>query len=670
MGTVMATPGDDSVTITFDPVDGALDYRVYPLPSDDDIDVREDGQVVIRKAIYRCAGNREAAAPFLDDDPAPPSSAMNTRVDDVDVAGYQRSLADATLGHVYTQPGPGRLPVFALGESDPNADSRCFFTRWAASRAKRYTTSEAERDDLLRDFARDDGIAFYVPAGDGGAVPIYLDLDEGTGNRTYFPAGPEADAHPNKVRAFSILAEPAEGTQPLMRVYYQNLCGMSHDELAVGRERFNRIYRQGDQLPWWTLRWSGITERTTLVVEALDRGCPFQGHLSPVSLPDMITSDGANPAFHPPYVTIDEVRAYSPDTEVFVNGQHGPAWRWSGVGENGTVERTEPSAADLAANRGVDLPRPRAIARSFVDVAPEPRPGMDFLATFSPGDSAERFDALDCGAPSGNCYGTFRHRSPTFDRTFLNAEFDAEGDPLIAYGPVMGELWVGYANTATQANGEFRLTAREKARIAASDYLHVTMEVDAYSTSRRFPQIVVSDQDPPLLYNLQNGRALVVQTIAGAGSGGPWPLRYELQVCELREWRGDFQCPAYDFSVLQDGAGNVTHLAPNAEVGESASVDHRVRFDVFVSSARAYLFLEGKPYGCADLPTSSVPTGEVSVTWGDILYHSSVDGTFAFHRDHMQIDQRRIYDNLGFSSGVAAPAWDHARLPCQPPIML
>jgi hypothetical protein len=82
------------------------------------------------------------------------------------------------------------------------------------------------------------------------------------------------------------------------------------------------------------------------------------------------------------------------------------------------------------------------------------------------------------------------------------------------------------------------------------------------------------------------------------------------------------------------------------------------------------LFLDGAPYGCADLPGGAAPSGSVTVTWGDALYHSGVDHTFAFHTAHMMIEQSRHYDNLGFSSGVSAPTWDETRLPCAAPITL
>src|SRR5206468_1841109 len=42
---VVPTVWGDSVGIDFDPVDGAVDYRVYPLPTDGDVTVGADGRV-------------------------------------------------------------------------------------------------------------------------------------------------------------------------------------------------------------------------------------------------------------------------------------------------------------------------------------------------------------------------------------------------------------------------------------------------------------------------------------------------------------------------------------------------------------------------------------------------------------------------------------------------
>ena len=669
LANVVATEDDDSVSIAFDPFQGAVDYRVYPLPSDGDITVGADGQVTIKNAFYRCAGNRESPSPNVED-AGNTGAWVTTEVADT-IGGYARTTADATLGYVYTQPGPGLAAVYALGESDPNADNGCYFARWQESRTKQYTTDAGVRTQMIADFARDDGIAFYVPsAADSTTTQVYQDDDQ-TGTqyhtRYYFADGPEAAAHASKTAAFFVLASQAPGTLPLMRVHYGNACGWSHDELAVGQDRFERAYHQGDQLPWWSLLWTGVTGPTTLVVEALDHGCPFQGHLSPQPIPSFTAYFGNNPLLHQPYVTLDQVQAASPANEVFINGQTGPAWIWDGTAFDAGVEDAATAAA-LAANTGASQPRPKAIARSFVNVAPQPHATMDFFAAFPPGAAAETFTTVPCGSSDGNCFATWRQQSATWDQMFIDTEYLPDGGGLFAYGPVAGEWWVTYGDVGGDTNGKYRLTANQKANIDASTFLHVTMEVDAYSTGRRYPQILISDQDIPVQYNLPQGHTLVVQPRGETTAWAMYPVDFDLQICSLRTWDVNNQCPQYDLYHAVGADGGVAHLAPNDEVGEHASVDHRALFDVYTSNARMYLFLDGQPYACADLPTADVPTGAVTVTWGDVLYHSQVEHDFAFHTDHMQIETRRHFDNLGFSSGVAAPAWDETRLPCASPI--
>lgn len=642
---VVALQDDDSASITFDPVDGAKDYRVYVLPADGDINVASNGGVTIHNATYRCAGDREAPPAYADAEASIGGEAIHTQVDQQKVGGYTRSLAEATLGYVYTAPGPGLIPVYALGESDPNADTTCYFGRWEASRVKKYTTSEDERTQLLQDFARDDGVAFYVPAAaDATTTNVnFEDLQAGTQyqQRFYFPDGVEADAHKTKTLAFSVLTKQVAGTQPLMRVYYNNSCGWSHDELVIGKERFNRVYHQGDTQPFFSLLWAGVTAPTTLVVEALDTGCPFQGYMAPKAFPGQTVPFGDAPVVHQPWVTFDDLRAASTTGEVFINGQH---------------EATN---------------QPKAIARSFISVKPQPHAQMDFFADFAPDSTPETFNIIDCGVPGGNCYQTWRMQSATFDQMWINAESaPTKGDGLYAYGQMLGEWWMSYADVAADTNGKYRLTANQKATMSDSTYLHVTMEVDSYSTSRRYPQILISDADIPVQYGLETGHTIIVQPRAEINVMYDFPVSYQLELCKLRTWDVNNQCPVYDLYHSLDSSGKVAHLNPNDEFGEHASVDHRVLYDVYTSTRRTYLFLDGEPYACADLPADAAPSGPVTVTWGDALYHSAVDHTYAFHTAHMLVEQRRHFDNLGFSSGVNAPTWDESRLPCAAPISL
>jgi hypothetical protein len=662
MRDVVAAPNDDSVEVTFAPVDGAADYRIYPLPHDQDIAI-DGGSVVVKNAIYRCAGTRESPPANLE---VPSNLYCITTQLNQSVGGYQRSAARATLGYVYTKPGAGLVPVYALGDADHYADANFLYQRWGQSRAKLYTTSTATRAQLLAAFARDDGIAFYVPAASSAATTqIYLDEDQvGTPNRDryYFAAGPEAAQHASKSPAFLVLTSAAAGTEPLIRVFYRNNCGWSHDELAVGQGRFQRAYQQGDQGPAFSVLWTGLTAKTTLVVEALDKGCPYQGHLSPQPVPQVTAYFGAMPLVHQPFQTLDLLRANSPTTEVFINGQAGAPWIWDRVASDG---------GSVNAPSGIGTPLPNAIARSFITVAPQPHAAMDFFDGFgADGGTQATFAEVPCGVAGGNCYATWRQRSAKYDQMFINAEYlPGTTQGLYAFGQEQGEWWISYGDVGADTNGKYRLTALQKATMNDATYLHATMEVDGVSSTRRYPQLIISDQDIPVQYNLASGHSLVVQLRALTTPMYDYPVNYELQICSLRTWDVNNQCPGYDLYDRVGSDGAILGTLPGDEVSEHVTADRRTLFDVYASTQRVYLFLDGQPYACANLPASGAPkAGPVTVTWGDVLYHSAVDHTFAFHANQMQIDTRRHFDNLGFSSGVPAPAWDETRLPCAAPV--
>jgi hypothetical protein len=619
LGGVKATVRGDSVHITFEPLAEAVDYRVYALPPNRDVTVN-GGDFTIENALYRCAGKRQTPAVAVDDEPPVASGYMRTLVEDQDVNGYVRTLAEATLGHVYTEPGRGRIPVYALGDSEPLAENENYFMRWAASRVKEYVTSDSERDERLDFGYRDDGIAFYAPASESEETRwVYTSTDALA--RYYFSDGPEMAARTNPTPALLALSDAAPGSAPLLRVFYENLSGTSHDELVVGQPRFERARRQGDQLPMFELHWSGLTEATTLVVEALNPGCPSPpGLLSPLSLP-------ASPA-HPAWLTLDEARAARNDGALYVNGQHEP-----------TSE-------------------PHAIARAFLDdVAPEPAPELDWSWGFNAADELGTFSEMPCGSPTGNCFQDFRRASERFDVSFFPV--DSERQTL---GTMLGELWVLFADLESGVSGKFRMTPPEQAEITADGYLYVTMEASAFTTARRYPQILISDQVAPVQHNLPLGNALVIHTY------GDWPNLYEVQLCDHRAWDVNQHCPFADLDHYFDPADATRKLslAPNAEVGEHVGIDRSTRFDVYVSTARVYLLLDGQPYGCFDLPATGTPSGTVSVTFGDTLFHSDNDQLqfYQYPREHLQHDAQRHFDNLGFKSGVAAPAWPEARLPC------
>jgi hypothetical protein len=608
---VKAEVHGDRASITFEPVAGARDYRVYPLPaSKDQVRVDPDGYVAITNATYRCAGDREAPFVPLNDKAA--NSWVHTYTTG-EVAGYMRTEAENTLGHVWLDPGPGRVPVYAVGSPVPDGDNQCD-GRFAETRAKRYTTDKAEYEKLVSERWRDDGIVFYVPEADGAdTTTIYEDTTHWSDAWVYFPEGPEKDAAGMPVPRLRALKAAAQGTVPLMRVHY-DACMVAHDELLAGKARFDRAATQGNQ-PVWEVQWSGLTQKTTLVVEALDAGCPFQGHLSPKSIPPT--------GYAKEFVTIDQVRATAKDGEVFVNGQHDPTQR------------------------------PRATHRWLVEVEPEPAPQMDAFYGFSPSDPPETFTYLSKQTFGGwNLFAESEH----FDASFYSIEPD-----VWAAGTVGGELWVAYADWAADTNGKSRFTAKQKATLADSSFVHATMSVDIVSTGRRYPQLWISDQPSPVQDNLAMGTTINVQTIS------PWPTQLQLQLCDHRTWDVNNQCPGFE---LERKMFTDEPWAPHDVVGEHAAVARLARIDVYASTSRVYVLLDGEPYGCANLPAGAIKPGQATVTWGDVLYHSGVDepvvGTnhYTFHKNYQLTETRRHFDNLGFSSGKSAPTWDEAKLPC------
>ncbi|MGA7123426.1 MAG: hypothetical protein WBY94_25205, partial [Polyangiaceae bacterium] len=162
---VTALEREDSVGIDFDPVDNAVDYRVYPLPDPSTVTTNADGSLTIKNAIYRCAGLRQTF-----DLPNNTSNSLNkASAGQVYASGaYSWGAtvpAKPALGYVYVTPASDRIPVYAIGVHATAPESG-----WRESRPKIYTTDAAQRKTLLNQGGRDDGIVFYAPAAASAAT--------------------------------------------------------------------------------------------------------------------------------------------------------------------------------------------------------------------------------------------------------------------------------------------------------------------------------------------------------------------------------------------------------------------------------------------------------------------------------------------------------------------
>ncbi len=674
---VVVTERDDSVGIDFNPVDDAVDYRVYPLPADGDVSVAADGTVNVKNAIYRCAGLRQTfdvANNVNSDGGLTPQSADGTGLFTYDGNGYawKTELSSTpTLGYVYVTPATDRIPVYAVAGYTLERE-----LGWRESRLKVYTTDAQERQTLLAARWRDDGIAFYVPASASASTTTVYRSQTAAPQagktytqyvQSYFLAADMAahamDTTP-PAPAFQVLTAAADGTQPLMAVFYAPLD--NHVELAVGKERYKRAANQGPG-PLWHLEWSGLAKPTTLVVEALASGCPFQGFLSPTHL-------DAPP--HQTFFTLDELQATSATGEVFVNGQFD--------GPSSPPVAPGPQMLPLV-DGGIPLlaaptMSPRAVARSFVAVSPQPHDpsAWDWYQGFEVGTEFGASTRLPQEAgtqcPPGAFFPTCgRWLTPTFDVTAYNTDGTSTTE-VLTYGTMLGQLWDAFDDTGSDVTGKVRFTALQKTLIDSdpTKFLHATWSVDIVSTDRRYPQLIVSDQPPPVQEGMSNpnNNTLLFQAIQGPGT------RIELQaihgLVNGHGWDVNNQAPSHVLVQPDFSNGSQSAIEPDPAIDDHMGVDRMTRFDVYVSSQRAYLFLDGAPAGCTEYPAGFAISGPVTYTVGDVLYHEGAadelvcayQKPFPFLHEHQCTETKRHFDDLGFKSGVPGPTWDETIHPC------
>jgi hypothetical protein len=697
---VVATQREDSVGINFDPVAGAVDYRVYPLPTPGQITNNTDGSLTIHNAIYRCSGLRQGYD--LQNNVNGPDAGGTVRsgaLSEFDmpvvwdagaavaqvVAGpglsvfnppfnWQSSVSsNPTLGYVYPTSGPGLEPVYAVA-GYPMQDE----LGWRESRLKIYTTDSSLRVSLLSQSWRDDGVVFYVPSAASSATEtIYSSQVSATWNCTdcdstqhrqyYFTSAGMAEHMTDTTPpapAFEVLTAPATGTVPLMEVLYTS--DQVHDELTAGTERYDRALNQGDG-PLWHLEWAGLTQPTTLVVEALASGCPFQGFLSAQHL-------AAPP--HQTYYTLSDLQAASSTGEVFINGQF----------DDATVS-------------------PVPIARSFVQVTPQPHVPADW----------DWYQGFNAGTDLGpvimdNFMGSQTTTTCTWegclahDSVFQVAAYELDEPNSVAvftWGPFQGQLWEAFDDTGQDVTGRVRFSALQTATVAADTYVHVAMSVNMVADARRYPQMILSDQPLPVDCNQTfcgggngignaNSNTIVIQPIEGP------PMRIETEafhgLVDGHPWNVNNQASQHEFlDTDPNGALSSAQFAALNPAGEPAfehaGMDRMTRFDVFVSTGRLYVFMDGTPAGCTQYPTGwNMAPGPMTITFGDVLYHElapdDVCGdprVFQFANKHQCTETTRHFDDLGFKSGVPAPSapasgpsailgstftWDESRLPC------
>jgi len=661
---VHVTTRGDTALIEFEPVAGAVDYRIYPEPDPANWLIGANGEVGVHNGIYRCAGDRvfqarEADTANLFD--CAITGCDNTR------HNYVRTADEAVLGYVYLTPAADRLPVYRV--ANPNGGGGFRNADWVVppyreANSAEYVTDTAARDALLAKGWRDDGIAFYTassatktvyriqyaPGADwqGDNVVFFFTDGPEHDTRAAQPASEIADLGPR----FTILDTQAPDSVALHRVMYPG----SFDVLAAGDARFDQVLHQGIR-PVWALAWPGIKQPTRFIIEALDAGCPFPGGYISYAHHDADVDRTSNQPFNQPSLTVDEARLSS--GEVFINGQHDPS------------------------------SRPKPIARAYVDVTPAARPTMDFLETFDDGEPWEPFTKW-----TDNNGFVFRNSKWAVDTSGCTENF--------TFGPVLGQLMLGFADGGSSCN--VSMTPKNvPTKIASDHYLHVSMSSDIPSTGRRYPQIMITnvplaDDPAPDAGNIDlvpvhtrlgtfpyqlvgpdgvagtaddlapsGGRTIVVQPFGGY-------QETQIEFCDTRGWGVSQQCNRANIYGFHAGDYQDTWKQPWTPVpvqGDVAGFDRPVRWDVYASTSRVYVYMDDKPAGCAVLPSGRMPAGPVTVAYRAVIYHCGIDETITpddtghqYEHNYSLCHSDHRMDDFGIELSAPAPAWDESVLPC------
>ncbi|HEY6876526.1 MAG TPA: hypothetical protein VI299_00855, partial [Polyangiales bacterium] len=327
-----------------------------------------------------------------------------------------------------------------------------------------------------------------------------------------------------------------------------------------------------------------------------------------------------------------------------------------------------PSTGEVYVNGQHDRQnRPRPIARSFVTVKPQPAPEMDWFMAFD-----QPLAPFETKYEDGNGVRIYQNDK-------LSVELGANID--YSFGALLGQLVVG-------SSASYSVSARgANARITRDKYLHVTMSVDIPSTFRRYPQLFITDApldpvsfgppDPRLITRLGPrtfeklppgpNHSILVQ-VFGPNS------ELQVQFCDQRGWGVSDQCPRANIHGFHAGDDTQEWTAPWLPLpvtGEYSGHDRPVKFDVYASTERVYVFVEGRPSGCAVLPKGRMPEGSVNVMFGAAGYHIEIDEFVErepamhefWHRQSLWHVERH-FDDLGVDSANDLPEWNHSIFPC------
>jgi len=427
---------------------------------------------------------------------------------------------------------------------------------------------------------------------------------------------------------------------------------------------------------------TGLQGPTQIVIEAVDRPCPFTGvqgsehRTVPVSIRELPLNDQ-----HPFSVfTGDEIRGtYG---SLIVNG-HGPG-----------------------SMLGVPSPRvaPKVLARTAVIVTPtaaQPPLTGTFFDSF--GDDADQPQVVRDLPDSGG-----RSQAGQLS-TNSKWAFYTWGADLSQFFIERGELHSVLADWGQDIFSSNVAIPRRTFSLSDSSYLHLHYEVASNATARRYWWMFVCGSDAPGETLDANGllRAQIVQTPFFYDADGRNPSLAGwncLQVFPLdgspMELGPTGTRSESDLRIIVNAANraerdSVRHVSPSQYrdslvakswyrqqhgnggplgkpvLDDQMMVSPRTRMDLFIRRDRVVAYVNGEQRVCNDFPNDRLTMAEGAVGFSQVLYHSAAEhlelresfddrsGQLYYLYNTPFVDSR-TWDNLGVEEDVAAlpPSFD------------
>ncbi len=249
-----------------------------------------------------------------------------------------------------------------------------------------------------------------------------------------------------------------------------------------------------DTPPMLAIEVTGVTASMTVTVEALDRLCPFPGAIGQQH-EDIKLTQGPD-VQHPgnPWIDASSVVTFPVVTQAEVVAKYGSliinGQGWAG----GPNVQANPPAAPPFAQPAAPNP-PMVLARAAITISPlaaPPAPPAGFFDDFS--NASDTFQSL----PQPNW--TYPRYPSGGQLVMQNSKWTMYGNGFTCCTPTAAMDGMGYAD-AYVANGalhttlgdwaqdvlsEVTMVPRKAAHLNATNYLHITYEVNSFATNRRY----------------------------------------------------------------------------------------------------------------------------------------------------------------------------------------